>query len=58
MIFKDLQKYNNKLLLTLIKIRILLFFPVGEWGSTVVGNGVVVLGGEHLIMMLKLRRLR
>ena len=31
---------------------------MGKEEDKVVGNGVVVLGGEHLIRMLKLRRLR
>ena len=31
---------------------------MGKGGDMIVVNGVVVLGGEHLIRMTKLRRLR
>ena len=58
--FNSLQKYtkrNNKYLLTLMQIKIVRWFLMGEEGDKVVGNGVVVLGGEHLLTMPKLRRL-
>ena len=59
--FNDLQKCNennNKYLLTLMQIKIVWWFSMGEDGGKVVVNGVVVLGVDHLIRMLKMRRLR
>ena len=59
--FNDLQKYienNNKKLFTLMKIKIVCLYSIGKEGDKVVENGVVVLGGEHLTRMPKLRRLR
>ena len=59
--FNYLKKWNennNKELLTLMQIKIVYLFSMGEEGGKVVGNGVVVWGGERLIRMTKLRLLR
>ena len=41
-----------------MQIKISFWFSMGKEGGKVVRNGVVVLGGEHLMRMLNLRRLR
>ena len=48
--FNYLQKYienNNKSLLTFMQIKIVCWISMGEGVGKVMGNGVVVLGGEH-----------
>ena len=58
--FNDLQKYNenNKKNTYLDANQNFMLILNVEGGDKVVGNGVVVLKGEHLIRIPKLRRLR
>ena len=58
--FNCLQKNNennNKYLVTLMQIKMVYWFSMGKEGDKLVGNGVVFLGGEHLINMPKLSQL-
>ena len=58
MIFKNITKTITNNYLPWCKLKYYDHFKWGRVGGKVVGNGVVILGGKHLIKMPKLRRLR